>query len=300
MAIPNLVQASWKTSAYSGRLRLDTGHPVTNGYVFVIDLKGNVLGYSKTDPTLRPDSGRWQIVSLPVSEKITFIGFHPKYKTNLAVEEITTKGGFHKFNRLEINLSYSGFSPDDSVNGPLGLLALIGEIIKEVNRVWGEKEAGSLTDFLLSQVPKLSDGVATESRIGKSTVAPIKREPPINNAPTTPKRDSKKVKTNRILSTSTLPFFPNSRKDPYIKGIYRSYDHPSKIVSWYETKAKEKGLKTVTRSSGGKYHVFVSTTRTAAEKVLNHKPTETPVIIIGVWERRGSSKESTRYQIVVR
>ncbi len=97
MVIPNLVQASWKTSAYSGRLRVDTGHPVANGYVFAIDSKGNVLAYSRTDPTPGPDSGRWQIVSLPISEKITFIGFHPKYKNNLAVAEVITKEGYHKF-----------------------------------------------------------------------------------------------------------------------------------------------------------------------------------------------------------
>jgi len=258
-----------RVSALHGRLRDgNTNLPIADGYVFVLDSsRKRVLGYSRTMGGRGPDSGFWQVTGLPAAGKVWLIGFHPKLKSSLAVKQVRLDGTYKKVPEFDTLAAARAAVPD----GEAGLLSLLGTIAHEANRVTGDRQAVAFADQLLQQVRSGSTEPNKPGDTGRQTTA---------------------------LKVGAIPAYPRSRKDPQKTATYRSSDPPSRIASWYEKTAGEMGWQAVTRSRGGKYHVFVSTSRAAAEKAQDRQRADVPVIIIGIWERRGRSRESTRYQIV--
>ena len=144
--------------ALYGRFRLETGHPVTDGHIFAIDEKGNVIAHSTTQGGVGPDSGRWQLLSLPADQKITVIGFLTKLMPAIAVEVVKIKPGYHEFNRLTLVIRSKEVELNSSLGASqLGWWVLITKFFGHHVKTLDDKRGRDLANHLLSLASSLGD-----------------------------------------------------------------------------------------------------------------------------------------------
>jgi formylglycine-generating enzyme required for sulfatase activity len=141
-----------KTSTLYGRLwDGQTDNPLGGGYVIAVDPKTKeVLGHSKTLKEIGPDLGSWQISKLPESGKVLLVGFHPSVKMVMAYKEVELKGGYEEV----VGLSTEAISPkiiskEELGRSPYGVLALLGVVAHEANRISGEKKESEFVESLM-------------------------------------------------------------------------------------------------------------------------------------------------------
>jgi uncharacterized protein (TIGR03067 family) len=142
-----------KSSALYGRLRDGiTDLPIADGYVFVLDSnQEHMQGYSKTRVGRGPDSGYWQVTELPDSGEVWLVAFHPKVKTGLAIKRVSLNGMYQKVPKLDTSIVVSQTLTDQSV------LALLGTIAHEANRIMGDKSAIEFVESLLGEIQENMD-----------------------------------------------------------------------------------------------------------------------------------------------
>jgi Mg-chelatase subunit ChlD len=132
--------------------------PYVDAHVFCLADDGvTVLGHSRT--MRNPNSGRWQITSLPASGKVILVGFHDSLKSNMWVEEFDLRGRYEDLGRVRTSMAMAGSSPDKIAGGgPLQILALAGWIAGEINAANANDRAVTLAD-------RLMDWLAAQNRV---------------------------------------------------------------------------------------------------------------------------------------
>ena len=143
-----------KKAGIMGRLIdgiLDTA--IANGYVFLIGSNGDILDYTTTlDAGAGPDSGNWQFSSLPFGEKVTIVGFHPKYKFNMAMGDFDLDVQFKDIGRFETFCAMNEDFIEGGAGVPIGLTSLILTIIQNIAATALNNQAIALASYLLFEI----------------------------------------------------------------------------------------------------------------------------------------------------
>jgi len=130
--------------------------PIANGYVFVLNSDGDILDYTTTLEGFRPDGGYWQFTGLPFGEKVTIVGFLPKYKFIMAMGEFDLDEQFKDIGEFETFCAiHEAFVlEDESVPAgiPLGVAGLILDIYQNIATTALNNQAIVLTSYLLSEI----------------------------------------------------------------------------------------------------------------------------------------------------
>jgi len=130
---------------------------IVNGYVFVLNLDGDILDYTTTlDEGAGPDSGFWQFGGLPFGETVTIVGFHPKYKFYMAMGDFDLDVQFKDIGEFETECAIidTFLSSDGSVPTgiPLGLVSLALTIFQDIATIALNNQAITLTSYLLYEI----------------------------------------------------------------------------------------------------------------------------------------------------
>jgi len=96
-----------KTALWGYLWNGDLQQKIAGGHVFVLasdakDLREcTLLGHSITQGGTGRDVGFWQVPNLPPSGDVNVVGFHPKYKRELAVRKVSLQGRYQEYRGLE-------------------------------------------------------------------------------------------------------------------------------------------------------------------------------------------------------
>lgn len=136
-------------SAFAGTLVEGVqGLPYVDAHVFCLADDGvTVLGHSRT--VRNPNSGRWQITSLPASGKVILVGFHESLKSNMWVEERDLRGRYEELGRVETSIGILGQVP--LLAGPGWLKA--------------EKDVGDANIRAVELANRLLDWLSAQNRV---------------------------------------------------------------------------------------------------------------------------------------
>ena len=144
-----LGSGSPEASALHGRLWNGlTKQPITDGYVFVLDHKREiVLGPARSLAARGRDAGSWQITGLPPKGRVWVVGFHPATKEDLAVKQVVLNGSYKGVRDLTTHASLPETLSDANI------YALLGTVAREANRIMGDKAASEFATHLANQIP---------------------------------------------------------------------------------------------------------------------------------------------------
>lgn len=155
--VPNSIiepQPQEKKAGIMGRLIdgiLNTA--IANGYVFVIGSNGDILDYTTTlDAGAGPDSGFWQFGGLPFGEKVTIVGFHPKYKFNMAMGDFNLDVQFKDIGRFETFCAINEDFIQGGAGVPIGVASLILTIYQNIAATALNNQAIALASYLLFEI----------------------------------------------------------------------------------------------------------------------------------------------------
>jgi hypothetical protein len=126
---------------------------IANGYVFVLGSNGDILDYTITlDAGAGPDSGFWQFGGLTFGETVTIVGFHPKYKFNMAMGDFDLDEQFKDIGRFETFCAINEDFIQGGAGVPIGVTSLILTICQNIAATALNNQAIALASYLLSEI----------------------------------------------------------------------------------------------------------------------------------------------------